>query len=326
VRRPAGTLLTLATPIRQWAQRFAFLLLVATAFALMLLGKADTVFVERARTAITDTVTPVLDVVSRPIASVAEVLHEGQELAALRAQNAALRQENARLQHWQQVARRLQAENRALGQLLNVAPEPSTDFVTGRVVADSGGAFVRSVLVNAGRQQGIEKGQAALAGDGLAGRVAEVGERSARVLLLTDINSRIPAVIADSRYRGILAGDNTAHPRLLYLPEEARPEPGERIVTSGHGGVFPPGLPIGRVVRAGEQGVRVAPYADWNRMEYLRVVDYRMPGILMTGGARAPKPPGTPQRKPDAPAGGDAGPMAGAVRTQTASSPSGAPE
>jgi rod shape-determining protein MreC len=292
-------LLTLATPIRAWAQRFAFLLLVGAAFALMLVGKADTVFVERARTAITDAVTPVLDVVSRPIASVANVLREGQELAALRAQNAALRQENARLQHWQTVARRLQAENAALSQLLNVAPEPSTSYATGRVIADSGGAFVRSVLINAGAGQGVQKGQAALAGEGLAGRVAEVGQRSARILLLTDINSRIPVTIADSRYRGILAGDNTARPHLRYLPEEARPQPGDRIVTSGHGGVFPPGLPVGRVVEAGESGIRVAPFADWNRMEFLRVVDYRMPGILMTDGAKAPKPPGTPRQTQD---------------------------
>jgi rod shape-determining protein MreC len=221
----------LATPIRAWAQRFAFLLLVGAAFALMLLGKADTVMVERARTAITDAVTPVLDVVSRPIASVAGVLQEGKELAALRAQNAALRQENRRLQHWHTVARRLRAENAALAQLLNMAPEPETEYVTGRVVADSGGAFVRSVLVNAGRRQGIAKGQAALSGDGLAGRVAEVGQTSARVLLLTDINSRIPVVVEDSRHRGILAGDNSASPHLLYLPEEADPDVGERVVT-----------------------------------------------------------------------------------------------
>nr|WP_242468652.1 rod shape-determining protein MreC [Rhodovibrio salinarum] len=305
----------MATPIRAWAQRFAFLLLVGAAFALMLLGKADTVFVERARTAITDTVTPVLDVVSRPIASVAEVLREGQELAALRAQNAALRQENARLQHWQTVARRLQAENTALSQLLNVAPEPSTSYATGRVVADTGGAFVRSVLINAGRTMGVQKGQAALAGDGLAGRVAEVGQHSARVLLLTDINSRIPVVIADSRYRGILAGDNTSRPQLRYLPEEARPKPGERIVTSGHGGVFPPGLPVGRVATAEEGNVRISPFADWNRMEFLRVADYRMPGILMTDGATAPKPPGTPRpgmdRLPELPsASGEGGALA----------------
>jgi len=282
VTRPEGSLAQLTTPIKAWAQRFAFLLLVGGAFGLMLVGKADTLMVERARTAVTDAVAPILDAASRPVATVAEVLSEGKRLAELRAQNAALQQENARLKHWRVVAHRLEAENAALARLLALAPEPETRYVTGRVVADSGGAFVRSVLINAGAIHGVKKGQAALTGDGLAGRVAEVGRTSARVLLVTDINSRIPVVIQSTRQRGILAGDNTDRPQLLYLPEEASVEPGQRIVTSGHGGVFPPGLPVGEVIKAGEKDVRVRPYADWNTMEYLRVVDYAMPGILLT--------------------------------------------
>ncbi|RDD63610.1 rod shape-determining protein MreC [Ferruginivarius sediminum] len=272
----------LTTPVRAWLHRFAFLLLVGGAFALMLVGKADGILVERARTTVVDAVAPILDAASRPVATVADVLREGRELAVLRAQNAALRKENARLKHWQLVARRLEAENAALAQLLDMAPEPQTDYVTGRVIADSGGAFVRSVLINAGTNHGIAKGQAALTGEGLAGRVAEVGRTSGRVLLITDINSRIPVVIESTRQRGILAGDNSDRPKLVYLPEEAEVAVGQRIVTSGHGGVFPPGLPVGEIVKAGEHGVRVRPFADWNRMEYLRVVDYGMPGILMT--------------------------------------------
>lgn len=279
--RPEDSLARLATPIKAWAHRFAFLLLVGGAFALMLVGKADTLMVERMRTTVTDAVAPILDAASRPVQTVAEILNEGKELAELRAQNAALRQENARLEHWRVVAHRLEAENAALAKLLEVAPEPETRYVTGRVVADSGGAFVRSVLINAGVNHGVKKGQAALTGDGLAGRVAEVGRTSARVLLITDINSRIPVVVQSTRQRGILAGDNTDRPRLLYLAEEASVEPGQRIVTSGHGGVFPPGLPIGEIVRASEKDVRIQPYADWSHMEYLRVVDYGMPGILL---------------------------------------------
>lgn len=293
--RPAGSLARLATPIKAWAQRFAFLLMVGGAFALMLVGKADTVAIERLRTTITDAVAPILDAASRPVATVANVLQEARELAALQARNAALEAENARLEHWRMVAHRLEAENAALTRLLRMAPEPRTRYVTGRVVADSGGAFVRSVLINAGANHGVEKGQAALTGDGLAGRVAEVGRTSARVLLLTDINSRIPVVIQSTRARGILAGDNSDRPKLLYLPEQATAEPGQRIVTSGHGGVFPPGLPVGEVVRASEKEVRVRPFADWNRMEYLRVVDYGMPGILMTGDDRRMRRQNAPQ-------------------------------
>lgn len=287
MRRPAGSLARLATPIKAWAQRFAFLLLIGSAFGLMMIAKTDILLIERARTSVTDAVVPVLDAASRPVTTVANILREGQELAALRAENAALREQNARLQHWQVVARRLEAENAALSQLLNMAPEPDIHYVTGRVVADSGGAFVRSVLLNAGANQGVAKGQAALTGDGLVGRVTEVGRRSARILLITDINSRIPVVTEDSRMRAVLAGDNTAQPRLLYLPDDAEVQVGTRIVTSGHGGVFPPGLPVGMVSRAGEDGIRVQPFVDKARMEYLRVADYDMPGLLDIDGEQS---------------------------------------
>jgi len=282
MNRPATSLERIATPVKAWAQRFAFLLLVVSAFGLMLLGKVDTVVIERARTVVSDAVAPVLDAVSRPVASLAELLQEGRELAALKASNAALREENERLRHWRTVAHRLEAENAALAQLLNLAPRPGVRYVTGRVVADAGGAFVRSVLINAGRQHGIAKGQAALTGDGLAGRVAEVGRSSARVLLITDINSRIPVVVQSTRQRAMLVGDNSMRPRLRYLPENAEVTPGQRIVTSGHGGVFPPGLPVGRVVEAPGKAPRIAPFVDWERVEYLRVADYEMPGILST--------------------------------------------
>lgn len=276
-----------AAPVKAWAQRFAFLLLVGGAFALMLLGKADTVLVERTRTALTDAVAPVMDLASRPIATVGEVVREGRELAHLRSENAALRRENDRLLHWQTVARRLEARNEALAALLNVVPEPGVSYVTARVVADRGGAFVRSVLVNAGRRHGVEKGQAALAGEGLAGRVAEAGRNSARVLLITDINSRIPVRLQEAGHRAVLAGDNSERPRLVFLPREAAVEPGARVVTSGHGGLFPPGLPVGRVVAAGEAGVRVEPFVDWDAMDYLRLADYEAPGLLRAEGEGA---------------------------------------
>jgi rod shape-determining protein MreC len=146
--------------------------------------------------------------------------------------------------------------------------------VTARVIGDSGGAFVRSVLVNAGTAQGISKGQAAVTGKGLAGQVVQVGYRSARVLLITDINSRVPVLVEGSRKRAILAGDNGILPRLTFMPVNASVVPGDRVVTSGHGGVFPPGLPVGRITVADDGVLRVAPFFELDRLEYIRLVDY----------------------------------------------------
>jgi rod shape-determining protein MreC len=108
-----------------------------------------------------------------------------------------------------------------------------------------------------------------------------VGNRSARVLLVTDINSRIPVLIGEARDRAILAGDNSSQPKLLYLAPGTETVPGDHVVTSGHGGVFPPGLPIGVVTQASETTMRVQPFVDWAHMEYLRLADYELPGTLL---------------------------------------------
>ncbi|SDF43213.1 rod shape-determining protein MreC [Limimonas halophila] len=280
-----GPLVRLATPLKAWTQRFAFVLLVGAAFALTLMGRSDTPVVSELRTAVTDLVAPFLDVASRPVATTADVIHSVESLAELRAENAALRRENERLQHWRAVAHELRADNAALQRMLKVPNAPDTQYVTARVIGDSGGAFVRSVLVNAGQQHGVTVGQAALAPDGLAGRVVEVGRNSARVLLITDINSRIPVVIQRTRVRAVLAGDNTERPKLTYLADQAEVAPGQRVVTSGDGGVFPPGVPVGKVVETPESGVRVQPFVDWHRMEYLRVADHAQADALMTDAA-----------------------------------------
>lgn len=266
--------------VRLHLQRFAFAMLVLAAFALMLLGKADTVLVERVSTSIADAVAPAMEMLSQPAASVSNAVGSVRDLADVRAENARLRAENERLLRWQQVARAQEAELAQLHSLLNYVPDPAAKVVTARVIADTGGAFAHSLLLNAGAQAGIRKGQAVLTGVGLLGRIAEVGEVSSRALLITDINSRIPVMVENTRVRAILAGDNTTLPRLLYLRSTATVSPGDRVVTSGLGEAFPPGLPLGVVAAAGDDGVRVQPFADRDRIGYVMVVDYGLEGIL----------------------------------------------
>ncbi len=290
MKKPTGSLSHITTPVRAWVHRFAFFLLIASAFGLMLLGKADTVLVERARNAVTDAVAPLLDLASRPVDTINGVAEALREMADLRAENALLRRENDRLRNWQAVAQQLEAENTALRRLTQAIPEPGLRFVTARVIGDPGGAFARSVLVHAGARDGVAKGQAAITSAGLAGRVAAAGNQSARVLLLTDINSRIPVVVGKGRDRAILAGDNTAQPKLLYMAPGVSAERGDQVVTSGHGGAFPPGLPVGVVSQVGEGGLRVEPFADWAHIEYLRLADYQLSGVLPPPGARGGAP------------------------------------
>ncbi len=271
--RAAGT-------IKTFAHRFAYVGLVVAAVSLMMLGKADTVLVEKLRLRIIDTTAPILDILSRPVDVVTHTVEQVHEWLALHDENARLREDRARLMQWQTVARRLEAENAALKQLLHYVPEPEVRFVTARVVADSGGAFAHSLLLGAGLRDGVGKGQPVVADQALVGRIAGVAQRSARVLLITDLNSRIPVLVGPARTRAILAGDNSDKPELVYLAPEAVVSSGDRIVTSGHAGVFPAGLPVGVVTSIREGEIRVKPFVDRERLEYLRVIDYGLAGIL----------------------------------------------
>jgi len=275
-----GAVTRIALPLRSFAQRFAFVLLLGGAVAIMAVGKSDPEAFEKARTAVTDTIAPLLDAASRPVATAAEVVEKVESLAHLQRENERLRQENARLKQWQAAALQLQSENRQLRGLLAYDPKDSVTYVTARVVGERGGAFVRSVLINEGAKGGVEKGQAAVLGDGLLGRVASVGDNSARVLLITDLNSRIPVMVEETRVRAVLAGDNSKSPRLLFVSANSALEVGQRVVTSGHGDVFPPGIPVGEVTEVGEHGVRVVPFASEDRLELIRLVDFGRDGIL----------------------------------------------
>lgn len=272
MKHRAESVAKVTVPIRALLNRFALLFLIIAAFAIMLLGKADTLVVERARSSVVDVVAPVMDALSRPIATVSEGVDRVENFFSVYSENAQLREQNARLLEWQSAALALAAENSTFRKMLNFVPERGASFAAARVIGDSGGVFVRSVLINGGTVDGIQKGDAVVNGDGLIGRVAESGRRSGRVLLLSDLNSRIPVVGEKSRVRAILAGDNSPLPRLDFLPPNARLAVGDRIVTSGHGGVFPAGLPVGRISSIGDGGVRVEPFADFYRLEYVRII------------------------------------------------------
>src|SRR3546814_10996914 len=112
-------------------------------------------------------------------------------------------------------------------------------------------------MINLGAANGIEDGQAVLGRRGLLGRIVQTGERSARILLITDLNARIPVLVESSRHRAILGGDNTEQPELLYLPRDSKVAVGNRIITSGPGGMFPAGLPVAVVSSVGGHATQI---------------------------------------------------------------------
>lgn len=272
--RRSGRGTWIAAPFRALVQRFAFLLLLATAVGLVLIGRIDRPLVERSRAFVADLAEPVLTAIAQPISAFNAAVGWVDDILYVHEENFRLRTENARLLQWQEAARRLEQDNAALRRLLAAGPDISQTFVTGRVIADGGGTYVRTALINIGARDGVKKGQAAIGEGGYAGRVAEVGQRAARILLVTDLNSRLPVMLQEGGHRAVLTGDNSALPKLEYLPGRAKPAIGDHVVTSGDGGQFPAGIPVGEIVPSGDGSVRVRPFVDLGRLDFLRIMQF----------------------------------------------------
>ena len=279
----------LSAPVKAAAQRLTLPFLIFVSALLAILGKADVMLFDRARVVMADAVSPIVEAVGRPIATISDGIVKLEDMSTVYSQNQELREENDRLLQWQETARRLDTENAQLRDLLRFTPQGAVSSVAAQVIADSGGAFLRNVMVNVGARDGVARGQPAMTGEGLVGRVVEVGDRTARVLLLTDINSHIPVTIEGSHERAVLDGDNADQPRLVYIQPKAELTTGERIVTSGSGGAFPPGLPVG-VIASVNGEIRVEPYADLARLETLRIVNFGLDGLLSSSAVTSAKP------------------------------------
>ncbi|MDF1732936.1 MAG: rod shape-determining protein MreC [Minwuia sp.] len=270
----------MASPMGLLFNRFAFAFLLALGLTLLVAGRSGIGPVEQVRTGLLDVLAPVLDVISRPVSAVNDLATEIEQLSRVYEENDRLRQENARLLHWQAVARALERDNAQYRRLLNVRARSDVTYITARVVGESGGPFVKTLLLAAGERDGVEPDQAVVSELGLVGRITEAGRNAARILLITDLNSRIPVMLEGSRRRAILSGDNSGRPLLAFLEAEAEVQPGDRVVTSGHGGMLPPGLVVGVVASVTENQVRLRPFVDLARLERVNVLRYRRPSLV----------------------------------------------
>jgi rod shape-determining protein MreC len=151
-------------------------------------------------------------------------------------------------------------------------------------------------------------------GLGLVGRISGVGDQTSRVILLSDSNSRIPVTVQPSGQTALLSGDNSAAPPLEFIEKPDGVRPGDRVVSSGDGGVFPPGLLVGEVVKGPNGRLRVRLAADYQRLDFLRVLRSHSGQVVEDVGALlvmnpvlAPVTEGVPEGEPDGAAGGEAG-------------------
>lgn len=261
-------------PSAAWLRRAFLLFLTATGLVLLFMSKAGSPAAEKLRTSILDIVTPVISVAASPFDAMSSAGDWVVSFVHTRSENIALKNQNLQLLQWQVQAKQMEAENQSLKGLLKVVPAQKYAYITARLVAESGGPFTHSALLAAGSRDGVKRDQAVLSEKGLIGRVVEAGKSSARVLLLSDINSRVPVISERTREKSMLTGTGSTLPVLNYLAATHGLEIGDRLATSGDGGIFPAGLPVGVVVEVSGSAVVVQPFADINRAEYVSAVDY----------------------------------------------------
>lgn len=294
---------TYASPIRRLLIGLAVLFLIA----IFLVWRIDSPRVERFRLAVIDQVVPSFDWAMAPVTGVIKLAGDFQSYQQLAEQNRDLRRELQQMKAWREAALQLEQENAKLLDLNNVRLDPKLTYITGVVLADSGSPFRQSVLLNVGKRDGIIDGWPAMDGIGLVGRISGVGENTSRVLLLSDSSSRIPVMIQPSGQRAVLAGDNSLNPPLEFLEDPDLVRPGDRVVSSGDGGVFPADLLVGQVALGSDRRLRVRLSADYERLEFLRVLRARPRETIADPGdiVAAPQPPeAVDDGAPDEPAEG----------------------
>ena len=313
--RDRNTDVDYAGPVR----RIVIGMLVVLLGGIFLIWRIDSPRVERFRAALVDRFVPSFEWALAPVTKVAGMIDSFQSYASLYDQNQELRRELQKMKAWKEAAVQLEQQNAKLLAQNQVRLDPKLTSVSGVVMADSGSPFRQSVILNVGARDGIVDGWATMDGLGLVGRISGVGQGTSRVLLLTDASSRIPVTIQPSGQRAMLVGDNSPAPPLEFIEAPEQVRPGDQVVSSGDGGVFPAGLLVGQVALGTDNRLRLRMAADYERLDFLRVLRSHPAEQIEEAGKLSPppQPPARPQLQFNNPAaapdgGAEAAPAEGA--------------
>jgi rod shape-determining protein MreC len=319
-----------------WAAAIALVVAVVAATAILLSDRRETFKAEAygvSRKASDTVLAPVGDVLATPGRWIGSGFDTVRDYFGAASENADLKVQLKEMKQWRDVAIALRDENARYRTLLGLKTDPPIPMVAARVVTDSHGPFADTRLANAGRERGVKVGNPVMSENGLVGRIIGVTNGASRVLLLTDIASRTPVMIDRTNARAILTGDGGPNPRLDYLRGHDPIREGDRLLTSGDGGVVPRGLPVGTAVKGLDGRWRVVLASDKAPIDFVRILLFEdfTQVVNQKELAETPAPPptagptGAAQGKADAAAAPvakpAASPLAGAIVKPGAAKP-----
>ena len=273
---------------RKGNAQLPLVIVIALAVVLVLLGKAQSGLFDKARAHVTDMMAPVLEKVRAPVAGFDRWMGSVTEIFSVYEQNLKLKEENARLRQWRNVAIVLQGRVGRYQQLLHAVPDPKMNAVLAKVIGRANRPFLQTMILDAGREAHALPGQAVMDPRGMIGRIYLTGSRTSWVILLTDLNSRIPVTVAPGNIQAIMAGDNSPMPSLDMVSHTVTLHAGDQVTSSGDGGLLPAGLPIGTVVADGQGGFRVALLSDAAAAQDVEILNFSKPPETPPANAQLP--------------------------------------
>ena len=273
---------------RKGNAQLPLVIVIALAVVLVLLGKAQSGLFAKARTHVTDMMAPVLEKVRAPVAGFDRWMGSITEIFSVYEQNLKLKEENARLRQWRNVAIVLEGRVGRYQQLLHAVPDPKMNAVLAKVIGRANRPFLETMILDAGREDHALPGQAVVDPRGMIGRIYLTGSRTSWVILLTDLNSRIPVTVAPGNIQAIMAGDNSPMPSLDMVSHTVTLHAGDQVTSSGDGGLLPAGLPIGTVVADGQGGFRVALLSDAAAAQDVEILNFSKPPETPPANAQLP--------------------------------------
>tara|TARA_B100000029_G_C17489105_1_gene928429 strand:+ start:171 stop:1022 length:852 start_codon:yes stop_codon:yes gene_type:complete len=270
-REDVGIVIRSAFLRKENKQRFSIFVLIIISALLIFFENIRAKPVDKFRTFVKDVIYRGSSIVSYPSKFLNDVKIEIKKHNNVYKSNENLKKENKKLKQSSSKISFLELENAQLRKLLDEQVESKSNLFSARVLLDKQSPYLNSFIINSGSNKKIKNGMAVLDGANFVGRIVDVNYFTARVLLISDLNSKIPIVVEPGGQHAILYGRGKSKPTLEYLPENVKISDGDKVYTSGKEGIFSPGIPIGKVKIEDKTIFAVSLFSELDQITFVNI-------------------------------------------------------